>query len=311
MRSPKLAELPPPPPGKIGWPWTIETPGLPPARQDGSPWPRISIVTPSYNQGKFIEETIRSVLLQGYPDLEYVVIDGGSTDDSVDIIKKYAPWLTYWVSEKDKGHGHGINKGFDRTSGRILGWINSDDLYFWDSLRHVGLAAGTDRRQFFYGDTIVKYPGQRTVQYFVANPVRRRFLTIGGIIYQHSSFWTDDLHQPLREDLICGVDSELWFRLIPAAERLTYINYPLGIMNNYPDTKSNDPNLTDVWTRDNETIGRVHNLKRTGLSRYALYHNWPIHYADYRLSRFVATRYRANRSNMEKFVSYQKMLGAV
>src|SRR5579885_3553995 len=130
MRCPTLAELPPPPAGKTGWPWTIETPALPASRADGSPWPRISIVTPSYNQGQFIEETIRSVLLQGYPDLEYIVIDGGSTDQSVEIIRKYERWLTYWVSEKDRGQAHAINKGFSSVTGELFNWINSDDLSY-------------------------------------------------------------------------------------------------------------------------------------------------------------------------------------
>jgi len=120
MRCPRLKDLPSPPHGKKGWPWTEETPPLPDTMPDGRPWPRISIVTPSYNQAEFIEETIRSVLLQGYPDIEYIIIDGGSTDGSVKIIKKYEPWLTYWVSEPDRGQSHAINKGMKRATGEIL-----------------------------------------------------------------------------------------------------------------------------------------------------------------------------------------------
>lgn len=137
MRCPTLAELPPPPPGKTGWPWTEESPQLPETMPDGSPWPRISIVTPSYNQGQFLEETIRSVLLQGYPDVEYIIIDGGSTDESVEIIRKYEPWLAYWVSEPDRGQSHAINKGFERSTGEIMAWINSDDYYFPNVLRYI------------------------------------------------------------------------------------------------------------------------------------------------------------------------------
>ena len=109
---------------------------------DGSEWPRISVVTPSFNQADFIEETIRSVLLQGYPNLEFMVIDGGSTDGSVDIIRKYEKWMAFWVSEKDRGQSHAINKGFERATGSVFGWLNSDDLYLPGALRHViGLRA--------------------------------------------------------------------------------------------------------------------------------------------------------------------------
>lgn len=114
---------------EVGWPWTEASDPLPDHMSDGSEWPRISIVTPSYNQGQFIEETIRSVLLQGYPNLEYIIIDGGSADNTVEIIKKYDPWIAYWVSERDNGQSHGLNKGFAKISGELVGWQNSDDYY--------------------------------------------------------------------------------------------------------------------------------------------------------------------------------------
>lgn len=91
-------------------------------------WPKISVVTPSYNQGQFIEECIRSVLLQEYPNLEFNIIDGGSTDNTLQIIKKFEPFLNYWVSEPDRGQSHAINKGILKATGDILFWLNSDDL---------------------------------------------------------------------------------------------------------------------------------------------------------------------------------------
>ena len=103
-------------------------------------FPKISIVTPSYNQGTFLEETIQSILSQDYPNLEYIIIDGGSTDNSVEIIKKYEQHISYWVSEKDKGQTNAISKGFAKATGEICNWINSDDVLAPNALKTIANA---------------------------------------------------------------------------------------------------------------------------------------------------------------------------
>jgi glycosyltransferase involved in cell wall biosynthesis len=151
MRGPTLRELPAPPAGKIGWPWTEERVQLPDRTNDGREWPSISIVTPSYNQGQFIEETIRSVLLQGYSNLEYFVIDGGSNDESVEVIRKYEPWLTYWVSEPDRGQSNAINKGMKHATGEIVAWLNSDDDYLPGAFSRVAGAWSVGHTHWLVG----------------------------------------------------------------------------------------------------------------------------------------------------------------
>lgn len=99
--------------------------------------PLVSIITPSYNQGAFLEETIQSVLSQDYPRIEYIIMDGGSTDQSVEIIKQYADHLAYWESVRDRGQAHAVNKGMQRATGNLLGWINSDDVYLPGAIRRV------------------------------------------------------------------------------------------------------------------------------------------------------------------------------
>ena len=114
--------------------------------------PKLTIITPSYNQAAFLERTILSVLNQNYPNLEYIIIDGGSTDHSVDVIKKYEKYLTYWVSEKDRGQVHAINKALAMASGEYIGFQNSDDVYFPGTFKRFGEEAMKQADDILYGD---------------------------------------------------------------------------------------------------------------------------------------------------------------
>jgi hypothetical protein len=154
MHCPSLNELPPPPRGKTGWPWTEGSIPLLPTMSDGGAWPRISIVTPSFNQARFLEATIRSILLQGYPNLEYFVLDGGSTDGSVDIIRKYESWLARWVSEPDGGQSAAINRGLQLASGVFATWINSDDMLHQHALAAHASRIGFDPAVVYIGDCL-------------------------------------------------------------------------------------------------------------------------------------------------------------
>src|ERR1035437_4288596 len=116
-------------------------------------YPKISVITPSFNQGKYLESTIKSVLEQDYPNLEYIVIDGGSEDNSVEIIKKYEKHLAYWESVKDKGQSHAINKGFAIATGEILAWLNSDDTYEQNAIYNIAeWFRKYPELDFIYGD---------------------------------------------------------------------------------------------------------------------------------------------------------------
>src|SRR5581483_888740 len=113
---------------------------IPERMPSGRPWPRITVVTPTFNRGHMLKATIESVLDQRYPNLEYMVMDGGSTDNTVEVIERYGDRITYWESEKDRGQSHALNKGFSRATGQLLTWLNSDDKYEPDALFSLALA---------------------------------------------------------------------------------------------------------------------------------------------------------------------------
>lgn len=265
-----LKELPANPQNKKGWPWSEESPVMPALMPNGKPWPKISIVTPSFNQGQFIEETIRSVLLQNYPNLEYLIIDGGSSDDSVEIIKKYEPWLTYWVSEKDEGQSHAINKGMQLATGEIAGWLNSDDIFLVDGLANliecitqnndaiawVGACAYTDmkRNTLFIRQPIV---GDKADFLDWDNPVcigqpacffnRSVFLKIGGL--------NQSLHYVL--------DVELWSRLAEFGGFST-TDKIIGIARMYEGIKTyQDPRIREIehivscWNLGEKDVAKI------------------------------------------------------
>lgn len=226
-----LKQLPSPPKGKTGWPWTIESNSLTPKMSDGREWPRISIVTPSYNQARYIEETIRSVLLQNYPNLEYIIIDGESTDESVEIIKNYAPWLSYWVSEKDKGQSHAINKGFEQCSGDIFNWLCSDDILLDKALEKIAtqmdlMAPGWLVGGEYYFDEQTKSTKRTEIVNTVdiATFVFWRTLAIP----QPSVFWNKQLHllaYEVNDHLHYCMDLDLWFRFYKAANPVIFRDY--------------------------------------------------------------------------------------
>ena len=178
--------------------------------------PRISIVTPSFNQGKFLAATLESVLGQGYPALEYLVMDGGSEDNSIEVIKKRESELRFWRSEPDRGQAAAINEGFTRCSGTILGWLNSDDLYTPETFSDVAaiLAKISDQPAVIYGGCELFNDSKRSREIRPAPPFDSELLQVTNYhLDQPSVFWTRaawELIGPLDESLHYAFDWD-WF----------------------------------------------------------------------------------------------------
>ena len=240
--SVQLADLPPPPAGKTGWPWTVETVSDS-ARSDSRRWPKISLVTPSFNQGSFIEETIRSILLQGYPNLEYIVMDGGSTDETVEIIRKYEPWISFWVSAPDGGQVDALNRAFPKTTGEILNWVNSDDLLLPGALFTVaelfGLNAGID---MVSGARLQRSVGTGTEQVWAPWLNQWPMIFLGFPLYpQECTFFSRKLWLAVGkfdENLDYAFDGEFFSRATSAAEKIVFTEATIGVMHAYAGQKS-------------------------------------------------------------------------
>jgi len=183
-------------------------------------WPKISIITPSFNQGRFIEATIRSVLDQGYPNLEYFIVDGGSTDGSVEIIRRYEGKLAWWVSEADRGQSHAINKGLKRASGDIVAWLNSDDLLVPGSLEFAAQFFETHHHtDLLYGNAEIIDAVDTFIMHRKEIPFDRMMgmlIGFGFLIPQPAAFWRRRVMASvgyLDEELHYAMDSDYWKRV--------------------------------------------------------------------------------------------------
>ena len=205
--------------------------------------PKLSIVTPSLNQAEFLERTMRSVLDQGYPNLEYIVIDGGSSDGSVDIIRQFEDRLAFWVSEPDGGQAQAINKGLRRASGDFIGWQNSDDIYYPDAFARFAAAVARrpdvdlvigDINLVDARDTVV-----REMRY--VRPTYRSLLAEGMVLTNQAAFWRRSLHDAvgwLDESLHYGFDYEWFLRLLRATDRAAHVSALMGALRYHEDTKT-------------------------------------------------------------------------
>lgn len=244
----RLSEFPPPPPGKTGWPWTEESRQLPDKMPDCALWPRITVVTPSLNQGQFIEEAIRSVLLQGYPNLEYLLLDGGSADNSLEIIRKYSPWLTYWASEPDSGQSEAINRGLQMGSGVYATWINSDDMLCKNALFEHASRIGFAENIVYVGICIFIDAAGKIVSTHRAKVrsfedlicVKKVWRARGNIVQPEVLFPRKIALRVggLTSDNYYCMDYELWGKLLLAGTKFHYTEIPIGMARRHKNQKT-------------------------------------------------------------------------
>lgn len=209
--------------------------------------PKITIVTPSFNQADYIEHTIQSVLNQQYPDLEYIVIDGGSSDHTAAILQSYDDKLAYWCSEPDDGQTDAINKGFARSTGDIMGWLNSDDILLPDALWRIGkhFQQNADARVVTGLRRIIDSDGA-----FVRNEMmwmpQRDVIRYGAFIAQETTYWHRSVWEDigaLDDTLYFAMDYEYWQRMIAAGYQFDLIPAYLGGYRVHNDAKSTKATL--------------------------------------------------------------------
>lgn len=278
----------------IAWPWQREKADNS-AVMSYSQFPKISIITPSYNQGQYIEETIRSVLLQDYPNLEYIVIDGGSTDGTLDIIKKYGPWLAYWESVPDRGQAHAINKGIQKASGNWIAWLNADDIYLENSLTTIAstIIQSSEPIAWIVGTTIFTDSNLKEISQFkphlYTSPGRDvNYKPLGWIDFvctkrsgialpQPSSFWRREAviqTGGINETLRYAMDHELYGRLAYHGFRPILIQQALTCFRTHHEQKTvNFPVV--FWEEElaivHEWMDHIDGVEKEKLRKYGIW----------------------------------------
>lgn len=205
--------------------------------------PRISVITPSFNQAAYLERTIRSVLDQDYPDIEYIIIDGGSTDGSVDIIRQYADRLSYWVSEPDRGQAHAINKGLQHATGAWVAWQNSDDVFYPGAFAQLArMAAKKPHADLIIGNMNLIDKDDRLLRDIkYVRPSYEGLLAEGMMLTNQAAFWRRSLHARLGyldERFDCGFDYDWFLRVLHGGRGAAHANATWGGLRLHEDTKT-------------------------------------------------------------------------
>ncbi len=207
--------------------------------------PKITVITPSYNQSAFIGETIQSVIDQKYPNLEYMIFDGASTDGSQDVIEKYSSYLDYYISQKDGGQAQAINAGMQRATGDLICWLNSDDLYEPNTLNRVAEIYMNTQADFIYGDGFTFKDGSSFRKYIKPGSISLDKLCVCDPIQQPSTFWTRKVVDQiglLNESMYFAFDWEFFIRVAHNFP-MSYISLPFSSYRLHKDHKTGSNRL--------------------------------------------------------------------
>ncbi len=259
-------------------------------------YPKITIVTPSYNQAEFLERTILSVINQAYPNLEYIIIDGGSTDNSVEIIKKYESHLSYWISEPDNGQSHAINKGFNRATGVLLNWLNSDDVLYAGALKIMAhYYSEQPDKHVFYGDRIIVDRNDNILGINEGASFKLWESKLYLKIPQETTFFTKEIYEKvggLNNDLHYTMDADLWCRFFKYTS-FVHIPFFIGAYREHDLSKSVEvfgPNKKS--NRANNEIERFKKLYSKGWNRIPKVRKLLFMYHQFRLVYEKSTKKR-------------------